>query len=51
MSDSQIIEWLMPIVSDVRQIPYGWLVPIATITLCSFPPLFGSGEFRMFCRC
>lgn len=34
----------MPLVERVRGVPYGWAVPIAAITIFSFPPLFGSGK-------
>jgi hypothetical protein len=40
----QIIARLMPLVNEVREVPYGYLVPVAAITVFSFPPLFGSGE-------
>ncbi|KAK1772810.1 snare associated Golgi protein-domain-containing protein [Phialemonium atrogriseum] len=45
----QVIEALRPFSEKVRDIPAGWLIPIAILILISFPPLFGHEVVAVLC--
>lgn len=38
----QIINWLTPFVQKLRDLRYGWLIPVGILFVLSFPPLFGN---------
>ncbi len=45
----QIVNWLHPISLHIREVPAGWLVPIAILFALSFPPLFGGEIVAILC--
>jgi hypothetical protein len=40
---------LRPFSESVRDIPAGWLIPIAILIVISFPPLFGHEVVAVLC--
>lgn len=38
---TQIVDWLKPVSRKIRELPAGWLIPVALLFILSFPPLFG----------
>ncbi len=40
---------LQPFSEKVRDLPGGWLIPIAILILISFPPLFGHEIIALLC--
>lgn len=45
----QIVAFLRPISQDIRNLPAGWLIPIAILIILSFPPLFGHELIALLC--
>ncbi|ORX37080.1 hypothetical protein BD324DRAFT_656291 [Kockovaella imperatae] len=37
----EIVEWLRPVANWMKDLPAGWVIPIAVLFVLSFPPLFG----------
>lgn len=44
-----IIQTLRPFSEKVRDLPAGWLIPIAILVIISFPPLFGHEIIALLC--
>ncbi|CAO2653750.1 Nn.00g031610.m01.CDS01 [Neocucurbitaria sp. VM-36] len=45
----QVVEKLRPFSEKVRDLPAGWLIPIAILIIISFPPLFGHEIIAVLC--
>ncbi|OAL03096.1 hypothetical protein IQ06DRAFT_245979 [Phaeosphaeriaceae sp. SRC1lsM3a] len=45
----QVVEKLLPFSEKVRDLPAGWLIPIAILFVISFPPLFGHEIIALLC--
>ena len=45
----QLINWLEPISHKVRSVPWGWIIPVILLFICSFPPLFGGEIVSVLC--
>ncbi|KAK3290909.1 snare associated Golgi protein-domain-containing protein [Chaetomium fimeti] len=45
----QVVEHLRPWSEKVRDLPAGWLIPIAILIVLSFPPLFGHEIIALLC--
>ncbi|KAI0033041.1 hypothetical protein K488DRAFT_48531 [Vararia minispora EC-137] len=45
----QIINWLKPTGEKIRDLPAGWLIPVAILIVLSFPPLFGHEFVHIIC--
>ncbi|KAH7371418.1 snare associated Golgi protein-domain-containing protein [Pyrenochaeta sp. MPI-SDFR-AT-0127] len=45
----QVVEKLRPFSEKVRDLPAGWLIPIAILIVISFPPLFGHEIIALLC--
>lgn len=45
----QVVDKLRPFGEKVRDIPAGWLIPIAILIVISFPPLFGHEIIALLC--
>jgi len=45
----QIVNWLQPPANKLKDLPAGWLVPIAIFIIISFPPLFGHEILAILC--
>ncbi|KAI0128451.1 snare associated Golgi protein-domain-containing protein [Xylariales sp. AK1849] len=45
----QVVDVLRPFSEKVRDIPAGWLIPIAILIVISFPPLFGHEVIGLLC--
>ena len=43
------LQKLTPIAEKIRNIPAGWLIPIAVLFVLSFPPLFGHEIIALLC--
>jgi len=43
------IQYLRPFSEHVRDLPAGWLIPIAILVIISFPPLFGHEIVALLC--
>ena len=43
------LQKLRPFGEKVRDIPAGWLIPIAILIVISFPPLFGHEIIALLC--
>ncbi|KLO06843.1 hypothetical protein SCHPADRAFT_945770 [Schizopora paradoxa] len=39
--DKQIVRWFQPTAEKIKNLPAGWVIPIAIFFIISFPPLFG----------
>ncbi|KAJ9165283.1 Golgi apparatus membrane protein TVP38-like protein 2 [Coniochaeta hoffmannii] len=44
-----VVTALRPFSEEVRDLPAGWLIPIAVLILISFPPLFGHEVVAVLC--
>ncbi|TXT13382.1 hypothetical protein VHUM_00749 [Vanrija humicola] len=44
-----IVRTLLPVARRLRALEAGWLIPLATIVLLSFPPLFGNDIVLILC--
>lgn len=45
----QVVAKLRPFSEKVRDLPAGWLIPIAILFIISFPPLFGHEVIALLC--
>ncbi|CAI6334206.1 unnamed protein product [Periconia digitata] len=45
----RVIDWLRPFSDRVRDIPAGWLIPVAILFVLSFPPLIGDEIVEILC--
>ncbi|KAK6197683.1 hypothetical protein LQW54_010692 [Pestalotiopsis sp. IQ-011] len=45
----KVVEILRPFSAKVRDVPAGWLIPIAILIIISFPPLFGHEIIGLLC--
>ncbi|KAK4034369.1 snare associated Golgi protein-domain-containing protein [Parachaetomium inaequale] len=45
----QVVAYLRPWSEKVRDLPAGWLIPIAILIIISFPPLFGHEIIALLC--
>ncbi|KAF2798808.1 hypothetical protein K505DRAFT_232427 [Melanomma pulvis-pyrius CBS 109.77] len=45
----EVVEKLRPWSEKVRNLPAGWLIPIAILIIISFPPLFGHEIIALLC--
>lgn len=45
----QIVDWLTPISKKVREVSWGWVIPVAILFIISFPPLFGHEVVGVLC--
>ncbi|EKM57848.1 uncharacterized protein PHACADRAFT_89628 [Phanerochaete carnosa HHB-10118-sp] len=45
----QIVNWLQPAANWMKNLPAGWLIPIAIFFVISFPPLFGHEILAILC--
>ncbi|KAF2676924.1 hypothetical protein K458DRAFT_379264 [Lentithecium fluviatile CBS 122367] len=45
----QVVEKLRPFSEKLRDLPAGWLIPIAILFVLSFPPLFGHEIIALLC--
>ncbi|AEO67504.1 79ff4456-6600-4cfe-9294-29cf42b47c27 [Thermothielavioides terrestris] len=45
----QVVAALRPFSEKVRDLPAGWLIPIAILIIISFPPLFGHELIALLC--
>ena len=45
----QIVDWMTPLSKRIREIPAGWLIPVALLFIISFPPLFGHEIVAVLC--
>lgn len=45
----QIVDWLKPAANWMKDLPAGWLIPIAILFVISFPPLFGHEVVAILC--
>ncbi|KAK3936041.1 snare associated Golgi protein-domain-containing protein [Diplogelasinospora grovesii] len=45
----QVVAYLRPFSEKVRDLPAGWLIPIAILIVISFPPLFGHEIVALLC--
>ncbi|KAK8050014.1 hypothetical protein PG994_011744 [Apiospora phragmitis] len=45
----QVVAILRPFSEKVRDLPAGWLIPIAILIIISFPPLFGHEVVALLC--
>ncbi|KAF2015356.1 hypothetical protein BU24DRAFT_461609 [Aaosphaeria arxii CBS 175.79] len=45
----EVVEYLRPFSEKVRDLPAGWLIPIAILVILSFPPLFGHEVIALLC--
>ncbi|KAL2127489.1 hypothetical protein VTI74DRAFT_10643 [Chaetomium olivicolor] len=45
----QVVAYLRPWSEKVRDLPAGWLIPIAILIVISFPPLFGHELIALLC--
>jgi hypothetical protein len=45
----QVVEKLRPFSEKLRDLPAGWLIPIAILFVISFPPLFGHEIVALLC--
>ncbi|ETS80503.1 hypothetical protein PFICI_08032 [Pestalotiopsis fici W106-1] len=45
----KVVEILRPFSEKVRDVPAGWLIPIAILIVISFPPLFGHEIIGLLC--
>ncbi|PWN35802.1 uncharacterized protein FA14DRAFT_160803 [Meira miltonrushii] len=45
----QIVDWLTPISRKVREVSWGWIIPVAILFVISFPPLFGHEVVGVLC--
>lgn len=43
------VKKLLPFSEKVRDLPAGWLIPIAILFVISFPPLFGHEIIALLC--
>jgi uncharacterized membrane protein YdjX (TVP38/TMEM64 family) len=43
------LQKLRPFSEKVRDLPFGWLIPIAILFVISFPPLFGHEIIALLC--
>ncbi|KAF3924517.1 hypothetical protein ABW21_db0202419 [Orbilia brochopaga] len=46
---SQIVDWLHPVSQKIRNLPFGWVIPIIILFIISFPPLFGHEIIAVLC--
>ncbi|KAK6343833.1 Tlg2-vesicle protein [Orbilia brochopaga] len=46
---NQIVEWLHPASQKIRDLPFGWVIPIIILFIISFPPLFGHEIVAVLC--
>ncbi|KDQ15982.1 hypothetical protein BOTBODRAFT_31431 [Botryobasidium botryosum FD-172 SS1] len=46
---SQIVDWLKPAAHWMKELSFGWLIPIAVLFIISFPPLFGHEIVIVLC--
>lgn len=44
-----ICQKLRPFSEKVRDLPVGWLIPVAILIIISFPPLFGHEVIALLC--
>jgi uncharacterized membrane protein YdjX (TVP38/TMEM64 family) len=44
-----VVQKLRPFSEKVRDLPAGWLIPIAILFVISFPPLFGHEIIALLC--
>jgi len=47
--DKQIVAWLTPATTWMKNLKFGWLIPIAILFVISFPPLFGHEIVAILC--
>lgn len=45
----RVVDHLRPFSESVRDLPAGWLIPIAILIVISFPPLFGHEIVALLC--
>ncbi|KAJ8117012.1 hypothetical protein OPT61_g1697 [Boeremia exigua] len=45
----EVVEKLRPFSEKVRDLPAGWLIPVAILVVISFPPLFGHEIIALLC--
>ncbi|KAL1599128.1 Tlg2-vesicle protein [Nothophoma quercina] len=45
----EVVDKLRPFSEKVRDLPAGWLIPIAILVIISFPPLFGHEIIALLC--
>lgn len=48
-SSPQIVKWLTPAANWMKNLPAGWVIPIAVMFIISFPPLFGHEIVAILC--
>jgi len=46
---TQIVNWLKPAAQWMKDLRFGWLIPIAVLFVISFPPLFGHEIVIVLC--
>ncbi|EJU04591.1 hypothetical protein DACRYDRAFT_62746 [Dacryopinax primogenitus] len=46
---TQIVNWMKPAATWMRDLPAGWLIPVAILFVISFPPLFGHEIVAILC--
>ncbi|KAF2713436.1 hypothetical protein K504DRAFT_530420 [Pleomassaria siparia CBS 279.74] len=49
LKHDQVVDVLRPWSEKVRDLPAGWLIPIAILIIISFPPLFGHEIVALLC--
>ncbi|KZT51734.1 hypothetical protein CALCODRAFT_503146 [Calocera cornea HHB12733] len=45
----QIVQWLTPAATWMRDLPAGWVIPVVILFVISFPPLFGHEIVAVLC--
>lgn len=45
----QIVDWLTPFSKKVRELSWGWVIPVIILFVISFPPLFGHEIVGVLC--
>ncbi|EPS36458.1 hypothetical protein H072_9989 [Dactylellina haptotyla CBS 200.50] len=45
----QIVNWLTPVSKKIRELKWGWVIPIIILFIISFPPLFGHEIVAILC--
>ncbi|KDQ58840.1 hypothetical protein JAAARDRAFT_56898 [Jaapia argillacea MUCL 33604] len=46
---TQIVHWLEPVANWMKDLKFGWLIPIGIFFIISFPPLFGHEILAVLC--